>query len=154
MAYNRNRLLSIQNTTVLTILFLTIFSGMFMVNSIIEFPTEGEARATLNRGFMMSCCLERATPDKYIKWHLTKIRWCFEKEINKNPNMFGVIIVKFEINGSGRVNYTKIKFTSIRNTNIEKCVERQIKMIKFPKIRGGGTKIFEHQFLFKNSETY
>ncbi|HPA56683.1 MAG TPA: AgmX/PglI C-terminal domain-containing protein, partial [bacterium] len=47
--------------------------------------------------------LDRSVIDAYIKRNLAKIRWCYEKELNKDPKLFGRIVINFIISGTGTV---------------------------------------------------
>jgi len=104
-------------------------------------------------GAVMMGALDRAVIDGYIRRNLAKIRWCYEKELGKNPNLFGKIVINFKIKKSGRVGYSNVKRTTMGSPKVEKCVARQIKQIRFPKPNGGGIVIVNYPFVFKNSST-
>jgi len=97
--------------------------------------------------------LDRAVIDAYIRRNLAKIRWCYEKELNKDPKIFGKIVINFVIAKTGRVSTSKVKRTTMGNRNVESCVATQIKKIRFPKPKGGGIVIVNYPFVFKNSQT-
>jgi TonB family protein len=96
--------------------------------------------------------LERSVIDSYIRRNLEKIRWCYERELAKSPNIFGRIKVKFTITESGSVRNSNVLRTAMGNSTVEKCVARTIKKIRFPKPLGGGIVVVNYPFVFKNSE--
>lgn len=96
--------------------------------------------------------LDRSVIDAYIRRNLAKIRWCYEKELNKDPKLFGRIVINFIISKTGAVSSSKVNRTTMGNKNVEKCVANQIKKIRFPKPKGGGIVIVNYPFVFKHSE--
>ncbi|HSW61088.1 MAG TPA: AgmX/PglI C-terminal domain-containing protein [bacterium] len=96
--------------------------------------------------------LDRSVIDAYIKRNLAKIRWCYEKELNKDPKLFGRIVINFIISGTGTVSSSKVNRTTMGNQNVESCVADQIKKIRFPAPKGGGIVIVNYPFVFKHSE--
>lgn len=96
--------------------------------------------------------LDRSVIDAYIKRNLAKIRWCYEKELNKDPKLFGRIVINFIISGTGAVSSSKVNRTTMGNQNVESCVADQIKKIRFPAPKGGGIVIVNYPFVFKHSE--
>lgn len=96
--------------------------------------------------------LDRAVIDAYIKRNLAKIRWCYEKELNKDPKLFGKIVINFIISKTGQVSSSKVQRSTMGNENVESCVADQIKKIRFPAPKGGGIVIVNYPFVFKHSE--
>ena len=96
--------------------------------------------------------LDRSVIDAYIRRNLAKIRWCYEKELNKDPKLFGRIVINFIISKRGSVSSSKVNRTTMGNKTVETCVANQIKKIRFPKPKGGGIVIVNYPFVFKHSE--
>lgn len=96
--------------------------------------------------------LDKSVIDAYIQRNLAKIRWCYEKELNKDPKLFGRIVINFIISGTGSVSSSKVNRTTMGNQNVESCVADQIKKIRFPSPKGGGIVIVNYPFVFKHSE--
>ncbi len=96
--------------------------------------------------------LDKSVIDAYIQRNLAKIRWCYEKELNKDPKLFGRIVINFIISGTGAVSSSKVNRTTMGNQNVESCVADQIKKIRFPAPKGGGIVIVNYPFVFKHSE--
>jgi hypothetical protein len=97
--------------------------------------------------------IERSVIDAYIRRNLAKIRWCYEKELAKDPKLFGRIVINFTISGTGVVSQSKTNRTTMGNQTVENCVANQIRTIRFPAPKGGGIVIVNYPFVFKSSES-
>ncbi|HOW50703.1 MAG TPA: TonB family protein [bacterium] len=95
--------------------------------------------------------LDRAVIDSYIKRNIAKIRWCYEKELNKNATLFGKVVVNFIISKTGQVSSSKVQRASIQSEPVETCVADQIRKIRFPAPKGGGIVVVTYPFVFKNA---
>jgi hypothetical protein len=96
--------------------------------------------------------LDRSVIDAYIRRNLAKIRWCYEKELAKDPKLFGRIVINFTISGTGAVSQSKVNRTTMGNQTVETCVANQIRTIRFPAPKGGGIVIVNYPFVFKHTE--
>ena len=92
--------------------------------------------------------LEKSVIDAYVRRNRAKINWCYEKELNKNSNLSGKIIINFVISETGSVISSKVQKTTMDNTAVESCVANQIKKIRFPAPQGGGIVIVNYPFVF------
>ena len=101
------------------------------------------------RGASVQGSLDRSIIAKIIRKHLNQIRHCYQKELNKNPNLYGKIVIKFTIGGNGRVRSARVQNTTMRNVSVEDCIARVIKHIMFPKPKGGGIVVVSYPFVFK-----
>jgi len=97
--------------------------------------------------------IERSVIDAFIRRNLSKIRWCYERELGKYPHLFGRITINFIISGNGTVSTSKVHRTTMKSEAVENCVASTIKKIRFPSPKGGGTVVVTYPFVFKNSET-
>ena len=95
--------------------------------------------------------MDRNVVDAYIRRNLAKIRWCYEKQLQHDPKLFGKATISFTISKTGEVSSSKVKRTTLGNEKVESCVARQVKKIRFPKPKGGGIVIANYPFTFTNS---
>ena len=75
----------------------------------------GKRRSAIRAGggqAVIMGALDRAIIDRYIRRNIAKIRWCYEKELNKNPKLFGKVVIKFIISGTGKVSTSKVACTT------------------------------------------
>lgn len=92
--------------------------------------------------------LDKSIIDRIVKQHLPQIRYCYQKELNKNPKLFGKIVVKFVISKEGGVSSASTKSSTMKNPIVEKCINSRFMRMRFPKPKGGGIVIVSYPFVF------
>ncbi|MBN2499089.1 MAG: TonB family protein [Deltaproteobacteria bacterium] len=92
--------------------------------------------------------LSQEVVGKYIKRYWAQFKFCYERELSKNPNLYGKITTTFTIAGNGRVSEAQVIHSSMHNANVEQCLLRVIRRIRFPAPRGGGQVIVTYPFMF------
>lgn len=90
-------------------------------------------------------CLDRAMIRRYVKRHLEKIRYCYEKELLVQPGLEGTVTALFTINGNGVVVDSK---ASGVDANVSGCIAQVVSNISFPKI-GNGTGAYPIKYPFQ-----
>ncbi len=80
------------------------------------------------------------------RWN--QFKFCYSRQLDREPNLWGKVTVNFTISGDGRVNEALVLNSSLNNTNVEECVLRVIRRIIFPQPKGGGEVIVTYPFLF------
>ncbi len=93
--------------------------------------------------------LDKALIDKVIRDHLNAIRYCYQRELVRNPRLAGKVTVKFTIAGNGTVSQSTIKESTMGSVSVEKCINQRIQQLRFPEPRGGGIVIVSYPFFFK-----
>ncbi|MEO1335084.1 MAG: AgmX/PglI C-terminal domain-containing protein, partial [Myxococcota bacterium] len=88
---------------------------------------------------------------RVIKRHIAQIRYCYERELQVTPGLFGKVSTLFVISAEGGVNQAKVEQTTLKNEKVERCVLSKIRTWKFPKPRGGGIVVVKYPFIFKTS---
>lgn len=86
---------------------------------------------------------------RVIRMHWAQIRYCYERELTKNPKLGGKIVVAWRIGGTGGVESANIKATTMNNESVENCITRRILRWKFPVPQGGGVVDVNYPFIFK-----
>jgi len=97
--------------------------------------------------------LDKSIIARIISKHHSQIRYCYQKELNKNPKLYGKITVKFTISPAGTVSSSVVQVSTMKNVNVEQCVARTIKRIIFPRPKGGGIVVVTYPFIFKAEGT-
>ncbi len=92
--------------------------------------------------------LSQEVVGKYIKRYWAQFKFCYERELSKAPNLYGKITTTFTIAGNGRVTEAQVIQSSMHNANVENCLLRVIRRIRFPVPRGGGQVIVTYPFMF------
>ncbi len=95
--------------------------------------------------------LSKAEIGRVIRRNLARFKYCYEKQLNANPNLSGKISVYFTIAPTGSVPKASIRETSMNSKKVEKCVVKVMKSLKFPKPRGGGIVVVTYPFVFAST---
>ncbi len=96
--------------------------------------------------------LDRDVIADYIKRHLGQIRYCYERQLSSDKNLYGKVMVRFTIGASGAVGDPKIDNSTMRNAMVEGCILRRVANWKFPEPKGGTMVKVSYPFLFKALE--
>ena len=92
--------------------------------------------------------LDRSLIDEVIKRHMNQIRYCYQRELTKNPALGGKIVIKFVIAKDGTVSSASVKTTTMNNGAVEQCIVGRFMRMQFPEPKGGGIVIVSYPFLF------
>jgi TonB family protein len=84
---------------------------------------------------------------RVVRLHRTALRYCYELEAVRRPNLTGSVRVQWRIDLSGRVSSARIATSSLRDATVEGCVVRQVRGWRFPEPDGGEV-IVTHPFMF------
>jgi len=76
---------------------------------------------------------------KILREYIPQFRYCYQNELSSNPNLSGTIDLNFTINGAGKIAKSSVlaKGSSFSPRGIN-CIDGVLKMIPFPKPKGGG----------------
>jgi len=97
--------------------------------------------------------LSKDVISKIIRQHQNEVKYCYEQELRKNPNLYGKIAVSFTVEGTGDVSEATVNETTMNNSNVETCLTVHIQRWKFPEPRGGAQVFVTYPWVFKASAT-
>lgn len=86
--------------------------------------------------------------DKVVKRRLASIRYCYQRELQKNPALGGKVSVKFTIAGDGSVSSAATASSTLGNSAAEACMSAEFLKMTFPAPKGGGVVIVKYPFMF------
>ncbi len=90
---------------------------------------------------------------KVIKRHQNEIKYCYEQELAKQPDLSGKVAVLFTIDPTGGVNEANVTESSLNNNNAESCMIARIRRWKFPEPQGGGVVTVNFPWIFNAAGT-
>ena len=96
--------------------------------------------------------LDREAIRQVIAGHHGEIRYCYERELRKSPELAGTVAVKFIIAPSGEVRSSEVAHSSARNPGLEECLVGRLGTWTFPEPQGGGAVVATYPFMFKQAE--
>ena len=92
--------------------------------------------------------LDKSLIDAVIKRQMNQIRYCYQRELTKNPELGGKIVVKFVIAKDGTVSSASTKSSTMGSPAVEQCINGRFLRFQFPQPKGGGIVIVSYPFLF------
>jgi hypothetical protein len=85
---------------------------------------------------------------KVIMARRTMFQACFEKELQRLPNLAGTVQVAWRIEAGGAVTMSKLKTSTMGNAAVESCLVRRVKDLKFPASADGRDTNVNFPFVF------
>lgn len=95
--------------------------------------------------------MDRAQIERVIKNHLNQVRYCYQRELGRNPSMQGKVSVRFTIAGDGTVSSAQIPTSQLGSTSVDQCIIGRFHAMQFPEPKGGGRVVVTYPFLFSPS---
>lgn len=96
--------------------------------------------------------LDRDAIAEVIKRNIGQIRYCYERQLSSNPDLYGKVLVKFVIGADGILGSQKIDNSTLKSEMVEGCILRRMAGWKFPLPKGGTQVRVSYPFLFKALE--
>ncbi|MEK7355593.1 MAG: AgmX/PglI C-terminal domain-containing protein, partial [Bdellovibrionota bacterium] len=93
--------------------------------------------------------LDRDAIAEVIKRNLGQIRYCYERQLSSNPDLYGKVLVKFTIGADGAIAANRVYNTTLKSDMVEGCIMRRMASWKFPLPKGGTQARVTYPFLFK-----
>ncbi|MED5373446.1 MAG: AgmX/PglI C-terminal domain-containing protein [Myxococcota bacterium] len=108
----------------------------------------GTAQLPTSRETIILGSLDRSQVDAVIRRNLSRFRYCYQRELTKDPSLGGKVTVKFTIAKDGSVSASKTKASSVGNSAVESCLNNTMMKLQFPQPKGDGIVIVSYPFLF------
>ncbi len=110
-----------------------------------------KSRATVKPGGVgesFTGTIDREAIRRVIRENQRQIQACYEKSLNKNPNLYGKVILEWVIIGNGRVSNATVASSTLRNSEVENCVLSRLRTWKFPEPPADQEAVVRYPFLF------
>lgn len=91
--------------------------------------------------------LDRSQIDEVVKRNLTAIRYCYQRELQKDASLAGKVTMKFTISGDGTVSAARAS-GSLQSDAVQSCMTGRFLKMRFPEPRGHGIVVVSYPFLF------
>ncbi|MFZ5786224.1 MAG: TonB family protein, partial [Acidobacteriota bacterium] len=89
---------------------------------------------------------------RYIRRNINQIRFCYEQQLARRPDLSGRVAIQFVISPSGAVSSASVAGSTLGEPAVEQCVARAVERIAFPQPEGGGVVIVTYPFMFQSAE--
>lgn len=93
--------------------------------------------------------MDRETVRRYIQTKMDQIRWCYQQELQKYPDLAGEIRMQWTILPTGFASGVKVDDSTIRKAAVERCVTERIVKWRFPAPKGGNPVQVFYSFIFR-----
>ncbi len=93
--------------------------------------------------------LDRETVRRYIQTKMNQIRWCYQQELQKDPELDGQVKMQWVILPSGFTASVKVGESSLGNPTVERCIGERIATWRFPAPKGGNPVQVYYPFIFR-----
>lgn len=95
--------------------------------------------------------LDKSAVSAVISRQKSAVQSCYERELKKNPNIGGKLLVQFTIGTAGRVTSASVVSDSVGAPAVGQCVISRIQSWRFPKPDGGSVTVSK-AFIFASSK--
>lgn len=92
--------------------------------------------------------LDRETIQRVIRQHRREIRDCYQRELQRNPDLSGRVVVAFMIDPAGNVARSSVAESDIGDDNVEECLVNRIRRWRFPAPSTPGNVRVNYPFVF------
>ncbi|TMB35761.1 MAG: energy transducer TonB [Deltaproteobacteria bacterium] len=96
--------------------------------------------------------LSRDVINRIIQRHYNEVKYCYEKELTRDPGLYGKVSVLFVIDGTGRVADALVQQTTLSSEPVESCILQHVKRWVFPQPEGGSTVQVTYPYVFKSAQ--
>jgi TonB family protein len=94
--------------------------------------------------------LDRETVRKVVRRHRREIKYCYEKQLQRNPSLAGEVNVEFTISGNGEVIAAFVTESNLGSAAVEQCMQRKIRNWVFPNPKRGKVVKVSYPFNFSS----
>ncbi len=85
--------------------------------------------------------------NRVVRANQAAIRYCYEVEVQRQPNLRGRVEINWRINLQGAVTTSRVARSTLRNARVEGCIVRQVRRWRFPRPDGGEVNV-TYPFIF------
>jgi len=85
---------------------------------------------------------------RIVRQSISQVRFCYEKELVKNPALAGKISMSFVIGKTGAVTSASVGSSDVASTEVGKCLTTVFQKMTFPAPDGGGIVKVSYPFVF------
>ncbi|RYZ76445.1 MAG: AgmX/PglI C-terminal domain-containing protein, partial [Proteobacteria bacterium] len=110
----------------------------------------GTKITTGGQGESFSGTIDREAIRRVIKANERTIRTCYERQLNRNPDLFGKLVLGWDIADGGRVSGVRVVSNELGNAEVANCILDRLKTWKFPDPPAGQVVEVAYPFFFSN----
>jgi hypothetical protein len=112
----------------------------------------GSAPQIRSGAAMVKGSLSKEVIRRIVQRHINEVKFCYERELAKRPDLAGRVSIKFIISGTGAVQMAVVEESTLGNAGVENCIAGAVKRWTFPQPEGGGIVIVTYPFQLTSPE--
>ncbi|MCK5799948.1 MAG: energy transducer TonB [Deltaproteobacteria bacterium] len=85
---------------------------------------------------------------RVVRRNRRAVRFCYERQLIKEPTLHGKVLVNFIIDRDGSVREVRVDDSTLKNVEVEDCLLARIRSWVFPAPRGGIVNV-RYPFVFR-----
>jgi TonB family protein len=93
--------------------------------------------------------LDKEIIRRVIRSHLKEVKFCYETELVRKPDLYGRISIQFTITPAGTVSSSAVDQSTVGNRNVEQCIVAAVKRWTFPQPEDGGVVLVSYPFVLQ-----
>jgi hypothetical protein len=129
------------------------FGGGAKGTGVGSIPGKGEfAVGTEGVGVSVVGGLTREEIERVINAHRSEVGFCYQKELQKDPGLFGKIKLRWTIVAGGSVSSVSTAENQTGSVSLENCIRDRLKTWTFPSPAGGAQAVVDWPWIFKPSQ--
>ena len=107
------------------------------------------AIAVSNSDMVLEGGISKYAINATIAKYLNQVRRCYEAELKNHPELQGLVEMSFEINASGKLNFSKVNKTTLNSPPVESCITEKMMDWQFPQPKGGVNVPVKYPFMLR-----
>lgn len=92
--------------------------------------------------------LDRETIRQVVRQHRREIKYCYEKQLERDPTLEGQVTMRFTISGNGKVMAAFATESNLGSPAVEQCMQQKIQQWAFPNPKRGNLVTVNYPFNF------
>jgi len=112
----------------------------------------GAPRTPPVRPQVQGCEHAREVVGRAIRMRHSQIRYCYERELQKDPNLRGKITLGFELTPTGDVATSDIRESTMGSEPVETCLRNAVRTWRIPLPAGCGQVQVSYPFVFERAQ--
>jgi hypothetical protein len=136
-----------------TALSLLVLSGLAHAHPPADGADEAhdEAKQTTHAVAPIMGALAKADIDSVVSANQHRIKDCFQRGLQTDPDISGWVQVKMVIGTTGTVTKSEVQNTTLNHAETEACMLDVVKSLQFPEPEGGGIVIVTYPFVLAHN---
>ncbi|MCP4678589.1 MAG: AgmX/PglI C-terminal domain-containing protein [Deltaproteobacteria bacterium] len=107
----------------------------------------GSAPRIRSGAAMVKGSLSKEVIRRIVHRHINEVKFCYERQLAKRPDLSGRVAVKFIISATGAVQMAAVANSTLGDPQVENCISKAVRRWTFPQPGGGGIVIVTYPFM-------